>query len=293
MEENRTIRDLEHRGIGNLSTEPVKEEIGNKWDFLKDPLWVKSLSTLLIVFIGITLMLPTLDRNLMSFVMNLTLMQPQTLFVVVFLIALISMAVHFLIYFWTAGITFKIVLAKLQKRKMEFDKSLDNIYDFVIVRESKGGLWLTKKTAIGINKVACGWLKNGVMIMPTLENHCEGIAFEEIVDHTDKKINTKAHNDLINAVRVEERKKIKEGFLNPQNLMVFGTIIIMLCIGGYLLMSQVQTGQAYGKYEQCMEKLTKYEPVAEPESKSTIETLNENNPLLKNQPPVSKMVDGK
>jgi hypothetical protein len=225
-----------------------------KFAFLKDANWFRNV---IYVFALVGLLIynyPTLDANLLVWMQGMSGMRAQTLFATTFILAAVMFLLIFAMIFLTGGLSYKLALAKVMRYKMTFHRSEDGGYDFAIVRGEEHGIWNTCNGGFNRIRAACGRLKNGTVIMPTMDHFAEGVNFDDLKDKIDVRVEPKPFMDLLRQVRVDEREKIKQGILAPQNLMVFTAIIMVIGIAGYLLMGQMQSGECQGKLEQMYVK---------------------------------------
>jgi hypothetical protein len=244
-----------------------KEYNKDKWEFLKNPKWVQTILMTIVIFAGIAYHMPTLDKNIAEFMINLTSMKVSTLITTITFIAMMEALILMLIYSWTGGITLRIVLAKLFRRKTIIELSEDGVYDIKVVSKVKKGFWHVKGILYEVDKEALGWFKNGVMTAPILQGYNRLIAFSRVRDNSDIIQDPDKYDDHTKAIRVEERRKVQQGFLSPQNLAPLAMVFMAIGVCGYLLIGQMQQSNLQGELMQCYKEC---KPVVDEVVKDTI-----------------------
>jgi succinate dehydrogenase hydrophobic anchor subunit len=202
--------------------------------------------------------MPTLTENIGILFLEVSGFNPKTVFGVTFFIMLFSLMLHLLIMFWTGGITYTLIWSKIMRRKLIFHKFADNIYDLIPVKQIIGDKYAVPGVGyFTIDRVACGWLKNGTMVMPTLHKYPNGIAFEKIVEQTDIIVEPESFDNLTNAVRIEEKNKKAAGMMGflTQNMTGIAMGLLILGIVGMLLMNSINTSAGWDKYNACTNEL--------------------------------------
>ena len=232
-----------------LIQDEIEDELSrDKWAFIKTNAFVNSLMVFVVFAALMLYMYPAAHDNLLFIVQGITKFDLKTLFNISFLAAFFLGMFTMLNLFYCGNINVKIVLAKLLKRKMVFMKNSDSIYDLKIVKEVKDGKYHVKGYGgFEVVKDAIGWLANGIMIMPVLDNYHRGISFKEVRDNSDIIIDPTPYQDHVEAVKVCERNKLKQGFFSPQVMMPFVMLIMVIGIAGYLIMGAIDNSTCQGR----------------------------------------------
>jgi len=218
-----------------------------KYDFLKEPQWVQTILAMVVVLGGFIYAYPVLDQNFVTFVLRATGLQLSTLFLVSFIGFLFFFLYAFLINYWTGWMSNTLVFAKIRGQRLIYHMNKDKIFEFIPVKERVDEFYKVKKLGeFRINQRAVGWLKNGLVVMPTVWGHDDGVSFEDIKDLYVSSTDPQRVEDRIRSEKLkaqeEERKPVDIKFL-----LTMATVLMAMGVAAYLILEQVQEGSCQGQ----------------------------------------------
>jgi hypothetical protein len=233
----------------------------NKYRILFAPKWIEVYAVLIICFGFFFSNYNKIDPNFTLWVINMTNMQMSTIFIASFILNMVFFLYAFAMIYFTRNIINKILWAKIRGKRLIFHRGRDRVYRFYMPVTDEVQWTVEGVGAFNINENAMGWLENGVIMMPTVFGHNEGVDYEDIKKKHILTIEPTLTEDRIKNAKLQAIE-LNKNWLNPQMMAGLIPLVMVIGIAGYLIINQLQNGQCQANLvqlaAQCGEAAKQY-----------------------------------